>query len=390
MPTARERLQELTLAQQDFREQAEAGRQASQVSLPRGGEILTRPIRPSQAEQLEPERGTPLIDLRELFLNQIGLSSARQRQAQVDTLIAVNEANRTMLQAVKEQMALVANRGIGGVDVERFRSAQLQLQSAEKLIDNPVPEIQEVGRAQLQGVAEELDALTTDQANMVNQQKQAMQGRIEGLVALGRAEQLANDDIIAILNERGERNGINSPLSLTEKQVLSNYLNGTPFTQKEATRGLFENLPFMNIPYDPTEEITVGNASALIAAVSERRGLTIADQIGKENQLAVRSGLRFADQDGKLTVEEIPVPELGPDMDSARFSLPTGVPLSISPGAPTAEQARAMGSRELRTLGNAAGGVLDALGITIRRPGESLADFQARSRARQSTVRETN
>lgn len=354
MAKARERLMQFGLAQREAEEMA-AQTQAQLQNRPRGGEILTtRRISPSEAEQLTAE-GAPLIDFAEFFLNQIGISSPRQRRAAIESMIAVDEANKAMINAAQEKFAIIAQRGVaGGIEADRLNAIRVELEQAAALMDNPLPEIQEFGRSALQVAVDQLDALQNEQQAFYNATRDRLQQRVDSLIDIGREDQRAAATITAFLNERGEREGMTSKLSVLEKQVLAEYLGGSNFQQKVGEEGL---IPGLAIQFDPTEEITVGDASALVQAAIKARHLTIADQIGDVNAVAVSTGFKLADEDGRLMVNEITSPPLGPLIEETRFASPPGQPFTIRPGIASPEDA----TRSAEGLKNRVGALIELI-----------------------------
>lgn len=363
MVTARERLRQLSIAQEGFEQEAESVRVAPPYSLPRGGAILTRPVRPSAAEGLQPEDPTPFSDFGEFFLNQLGISSERQRLARTETLAAIHSANQTIGLALEDQANAIEARGVGGFDAELLKNARIQQAKAIELLDNPDPNIQEYGRAMAQSIAATYDQINKDHNARLGTVRDQVTSRLNGLVDLGRAEASANDSVISQLNEYGKRNGINQKLPALLKQAVADYLGGTPFSQRgQETRGMFENLPGFNVAFDPTEEITVGNASALIAAVKQEREKSVAGSLAKEMETATRAGFRLIDDDGRLTAEELPVSTLEKDISRLIFNMPAGERFSIQPGLPSKEDAARTAQSNMDIASSTGGQFANAIG----------------------------
>ena len=368
MVTARERLRQLTLDQESAQNEADRVVVQPRFNEPRGGGILARPIRPSTAESLEPEESTPFTDFGEFFLNQLGITSPRQRIARIESAAAIHQANLAITQAVEDQRRQIEARGLGGFDVEIFNANRLQQEKAAELLDNPDPSIQEYGRVMMQAVSATYDQMNKDHFDRLNTVRDQVAERLNGLVDLGRAEASANDGVVALLNEYGERNGINAKLPAIIKQSISEYMSGTNFTQKGGeTRGMLDNLPGFNVAYDPTEEITVGNASSLIAAIKQERERTVAGSLASELQNATRSGFRIADKDGKLTAEELPVAELEPDISKLNFLLPRGEAFSIQSGVPSKEDARRTAQANMDIAGATSGKLASGMSSAVSR-----------------------
>ena len=128
-----------------------------------------------------------------------------------------------------------------------------------------------------------------------------------------------------------------SPLSVSEKQMLSDYLGGSAFTQKQGADGL---VPSLAIPFDPSETITVGDATVLLQQAQRSRRGAFADQLGEINSTLIQNGLTLADQDGVLKVNEVISPPISEDVEKAMYATPPNQPLNIRPGLPTAEATR--------------------------------------------------
>lgn len=398
MATARERLRQLSLAQESADNEADRVTVRPLFGLPKGGGILARPIRPSTGEVLEPETATPFTDFGERFLNELGISSSRQRTARAEGLVAVHRANQTIINAVDEQASMMEQSGIAGFNPELFASARIQQQKAADLLDNPDPTIQEFGRTMMQSVAASYDEMVKGHYAFLDTLKGQMTTRLNGLVDLGRAEAAANDGVISLLNEYGERNGINAKLPSLVKQAVSDYIGGTPFTQKgDESRGMLENVPGFNAVFDPSEEITVGNASALVAAVKQERQKSIAGTMAKEVEAATNSGFRLLDKDGVLTFEELPISELEPDISKLNFIMPPGEAFSIRRGLPSKADAARTAQSSMDIAGATAGkmgpGIAQAIG---RIPGEAFdsasgfIDSLINPKSKQKKVRPTN
>jgi hypothetical protein len=332
MGKARDRLMQLGLAQ---REAEEVAQESAKSALPTGGEFAaTKLARPSEAKDIEAET-TPLIDFGEYFLNNLGITSPRQVRASIEHRKSVHEANTAMIGAAKEKLAIVS-RQVGGIDADRLQGVVASLDEAASLMNNKVPEIQEFGREQLQNSVADLDKMLVDQKTYLEKQNTRFQGQIDEVIQAGRIEQRESATILGLLNERGDREAT-SKLSITEKQALSEYLGGANFAQKAGADGI---LPSLAIPFDPTEQITVGDASVLVQAAAKNRRLVLADQLGDINSTIIESGFTLENRDGVLTVTEIVSPPLAEDIATLRHKTPAGIPLNIRQGMATPESTR--------------------------------------------------
>jgi hypothetical protein len=260
-------------------------------------------------------------------------------------------------------------------------------------MDNRVPELQEYGRESLQSAVNELDQLMISQSEFLGKQRDRLQGQIDNVIETGRQEDRDVATIAGILDERGSRSGITSQLSVTEKQVLATYLGGSSFAQKVGAEGL---IPSLSIPFDPSEQISVGDATALVQAAKRSRRMVLADQLGDINGQAIGSGFSLADEDGKLTVNEVMSPPLGEDIQRLRYNTPPGQPLSIKPGLPNVDTTREAVSNFFER-GEAAIGEVPVVGKPISNSIEgvrNVSDFFKRQGAKQDEIfnraRETN
>lgn len=362
MATARERLRQLSLAQESAESEAERIQVQPRFSLPSGGGIISRPIRPSAAEGIQESPGTPLTDFGEFFLNQLGITSERQRIGKIESLAAIHSANQAIGLGLQEQVAAIEARGVGGIDAEMLKNSKLQIAKAIELMDNPDPSIQEFGRAIAQSQAGALDQMNKDYATALGGIKTQVVSRSQGLIDARRADMASSDNVTALLNEFGERNGISAELPTLIKQTIADHIGGAAFSIAESeTSGLLAGLPGFDVRYDPTDTLTVGDASALIAAVDQMREKSILGSLAKEMQVATRAGLRMLDKDGVLTAEEIAIPELEPDISRLNFVSPPGKPLDIRLGVPDEEDARRRAQANLAI----AGATFDEFGKSI-------------------------
>lgn len=356
MATARERLRQLSIAQETANDEADRVSVQNRFGVPRGGGMLVRPVAPSAADVLDPERATPLMDFGEMFLNELGISTPRQRLARTETLAAIHTANLTIQQAVEDQARSIEARGVAGFDSEIFSNLRNQQLKAAELMDSPDASIREYGQAMMQSVAGGYDQLNKDHSARLATVRDGFTTRLNGLVDVGREEASMNDSVFAQVEEHVKRNGASAPLPVTIKESVAGYLGGSAFGQKEGeTRGIFENLPGFNVAYDPSESITGGEASTLLASVSKARRQTILSSIARETETATRAGFRILDRDGRLDVDEIPVSELEPEISRLSGQLPPGQPFNIKPGLPTAEDARRTAQSSLDSAAASAG-----------------------------------
>lgn len=389
--TGRERLMELGLAQREAEDVAADSEAKS--SLPSGGEFAaTRIGRPSEAGDID-SGTTPLVDFGEYFLNQIGISSPRQVRASIQQSKSVNEANNAMLQSAREKVMIVGQQ-VGGNDVDRMRSIVSALDEAASHMDSHVPEIQMYGREKLQNAVNELDLLQDEHAVFLGKQRDRFQGQIDNILDAGRLEVNESAGVIGLINELGDRNGMTAQLPVSMKQAYADYIGGSTFAQKVGADGL---VPSIAIPFDPSEQITVGDALATIQAVKKNRRLALADQLGDINSTMINAGFKVLDNDGKFTVDEIDSPPLAEEIARLRHITPVGQPLNMKPGLPTAGDTQRTVENLIERGKGAVAGVENAFGRpAFGREVDMLKGFfgsivdRAKEAANKPVVRESN
>lgn len=274
--------------------------------------------------------------------------------------MAEDEANRALINAAREHIATVAKGGTTGPnETNQFRESQLFLENGIKLIDNPNRNIRAIGRKQIQSAIKGIDSIIQEREDVRDIQRTRIQVRVDNFTDALLAERRNNDDVIALVNSYAESNGANAQLPVTIKQKFGEYLGAVSFGQPGQ-----QTIFGVPIAFDPSDTITAGNALAMIADVSRKRQATIVNQIAGEVQTASDNGFTFNEKDGRLSVNEILIPALGPETENLIMQTPRGEPMTIQPGLPTREQSLQAGKSFAAALaGLGRGGITEGLEI---------------------------
>lgn len=331
MAIARERLRQLTIAQESFQEETTRTREVLEDQpLPRGAGIFQRPISGEEAERLL-EEGVPgslFQDIFETVLNNFGIQSERQRRGFLEERLELTEAANLEFEAVREHLGIIASKGVGATNVDLLREARANLQSGFQAINLGTPEAIAQGRTLIAESARKLDSIDQSRQQLIQDQRTRFNNDLGTISQLARQDSTQYNALATLLTEHAKQFGPSANASRQVKDAYAKYLDISAFGQAAQQATAF-GIPIAS--FDPTEQTDIGTLIANTEAFRQGRQLSFTNQQARILQDARKVGLVAADKDGRLTLNELVVPELAPLINESRFNQRT----PVTPGLPT-------------------------------------------------------
>lgn len=350
MATARERLRQLTIAQESFQEETTRTREVLEDQpLPRGGGIFQRPISGEEAERLL-EEGVPgslFQDIFETVLNNFGIQSERQRRGFLEERLELTEAANLEFEAVREHLGIIASKGVGATNVDLLREARANLQSGFQAINLGTPEAIAQGRELIAESARKLDSIDASRQQLIQDQRIRFNEDLDSIASLARTDTTQYNPVANLLDEHAKQFGGNTNASRALKDAVAKYMGISAFGQAAQQAHAF-GIPLAS--FDPTEQFTINTLIADLESFRKSRQMSFANQQGRILQDARKVGLVAADKDGQLTLNELVVDELAPVINQSRL----GQRSPVTPGLPTEKTI----DQSIENVSNVLGGLM--------------------------------